>query len=84
MKNFYLTLLFILLLATSAFARIRPITEWNNKLDDRVSIMNVQIYCKEKCPGYSITTTTCNNKEEILEGCPEPRCNYYYRCVQQQ
>lgn len=84
MKKFYFLILALLLTMNSAFAKVRSITDWENKLDSRVNLPNKQISCEEKCPGYDITTTMCYTMGETLESCPEEGCGYYYRCTAQQ
>ena len=84
MKKIYFLALAIFLAVSSASARVKSITDWENKLDRRVNNPNEQISCEEKCPGYDITTTICYAIGDTLESCPEEGCGYYYRCTPQQ
>ncbi len=73
------------LAAGLAEARVTPITDWSDSMNERVNIPNKDATaCAEACPGYDLTITYCYTLGDVLENCEVEGCSYFHRCVSNQ
>lgn len=76
----YLILSLILLSAGAAFAKVVPITDWEDKLPYKEEEKSLGTTCAEACLGFDLTTLICPEGQKI-DDCKEPGCSYYHRCI---